>query len=79
MNEVAGLMELTDGHGYDDVFVYVPIKSVAEVADKVMAFDGCMNLFAGSVDNQFSAEITYIILIIQVLIFLEQLVEIRTI
>lgn len=56
-DQVAGLMELTDGHGYDDVFVYVPIKSVAEVADKVMAFDGCMNFFAGPIDNQFSAEI----------------------
>lgn len=56
-DQVAGLIELTDRHGYDDVFVYVPIKSVAEVADKVMTFDGCMNFFAGLIDNQFSAEI----------------------
>lgn len=51
------LMDLTDGHGFDDVFVYVPIKEVAEMADKLLAFDGCMNFFAGPTNNQFSAEI----------------------
>ncbi len=51
------LMELTDGHGFDDVFVYVPIKEVAEMGDKLLAFDGCMNFFAGPTNNQFSAEI----------------------
>ena len=56
-DQVAELMALTDGHGYDDVFVYVPIRSVAELADKILAFDGCMNFFAGPTDNQFSAMI----------------------
>lgn len=56
-DEVAYLMGLTDGHGYDDVFVYIPNKAVAELGDKVMAFDGCMNFFAGPTDNQFSANI----------------------
>lgn len=51
------LMAMTDGHGYDDVFVYVPIRQVAEMADRLMAFDGCMNFFAGPTDNQFKAEI----------------------
>ena len=51
------LMALTDGHGFDDVFVYVPIKEVAEMGDKLLAFDGCMNFFAGPTNNQFSAEI----------------------
>lgn len=54
---VKELMDITDGHGYDDVFVYVPIKEVAELGDKVMAFDGCMNFFAGPSDNQFTAGI----------------------
>lgn len=53
----AELMAMTDGHGYDDVFVYVPIRQVAEMADRLMAFDGCMNFFAGPTDNQFKAEI----------------------
>lgn len=56
-DSVAGLMELTEGHGYDDVFVYVPIKSVAEMGDQLLAFDGCMNFFAGPTDNQFKSEI----------------------
>ncbi len=51
------LMKLTDGHGYDDVFVYIPNKHVAEMGDKLLAFDGCMNFFAGPSDNQFSASI----------------------
>lgn len=52
-----GLMELTEGHGYDDVFVYIPNKEVAELGDRLLAFDGCMNFFAGPTDNQFKAEI----------------------
>lgn len=54
---VEGLMAITDGHGYDDVFVYVPNRQVAEMGDKLLAFDGCMNFFAGPTDNQFKAEI----------------------
>lgn len=51
------LMAITEGHGYDDVFVYVPFKPVAEMGDCLLAFDGCMNFFAGPTDNQFKAEI----------------------
>lgn len=53
----AELMAITEGHGYDDVFVYVPFKPVAELGDRLLAFDGCMNFFAGPTDNQFKAEI----------------------
>lgn len=54
---VSELIALTDGHGYDDVFVYIPNRSVAEMGDKLLAFDGCLNFFAGPTDNRFSAEI----------------------
>lgn len=54
---VAELMAISDGHGYDDVFVYVPVREVAELGDKLLAFDGCMNFFAGPTDNQFKADI----------------------
>ncbi|MBE7722778.1 zinc-binding dehydrogenase [Lacrimispora indolis] len=54
---VSELTALTHGHGYDDVFVYVPVKEVAEMGDKLLAFDGCMNFFAGPSDSQFKAEI----------------------
>lgn len=54
---VSELMAFTEGHGYDDVFVYVPVKDVAQMGDKLLAFDGCMNFFAGPSDSQFKAEI----------------------
>ncbi len=54
---VSELMAFTEGHGYDDVFVYVPVKEVAQMGDKLLAFDGCMNFFAGPSDSQFKAEI----------------------
>lgn len=54
---VEELMAITEGHGYDDVFVYVPVRQAAEMGDKLLAFDGCMNFFAGPTDNQFKAEL----------------------
>ncbi len=52
---VKELLELTDGHGFDDVFVYVPAQPVAEMGDALLAFDGCMNFFAGPSDSEFKA------------------------
>ncbi len=52
---VKQLMDLTNGHGYDDVYVYIPYREVAELGDKILAFDGCLNFFAGPTDNQFTA------------------------
>ena len=54
---VKELIDITEGHGYDDVFVYVPNRQVAELGDKILAFDGCLNFFAGPTDQQFKAEI----------------------
>ena len=54
---ISELTAITGGHGYDDVFVYVPVKEVAEMGDKLLAFDGCMNFFAGPSDSRFKAEI----------------------
>jgi threonine dehydrogenase-like Zn-dependent dehydrogenase len=51
------LMDLTDGYGYDDAFVYAPVRVLAEQADQLLAKDGCMNFFAGPRDNQFKAEL----------------------
>lgn len=56
-NEKEELMAFSvDGKGFDDVFVYAPIKQVAELGNRILAFDGCMNLFAGPTDANFSAE-----------------------
>ena len=49
------LMELSGGKGYDDAFVYAPVKPVIELADSVLGFDGCLNFFAGPTNPSFSA------------------------
>ena len=41
--------------GYDDVFVFAPVKPVVEQGDAILAFDGCLNFFAGPSDPNFSA------------------------
>ena len=56
---IAYLMSLTDGHGYDDAFVYAPIQELIEQADKLLAKDGCMNFFAGPVDKSLSAYVNF--------------------
>ena len=53
------LRALTDGHGFDDVFVYAPVPAVVELADSILAFDGCLNFFAGPMDKAFSAPINF--------------------
>jgi threonine dehydrogenase-like Zn-dependent dehydrogenase len=49
------LRDLTDGKGFDDVFVYAPVPALVELADSILAFDGCLNFFAGPMDKSFSA------------------------
>lgn len=49
------LMNITEGHGYDDVFVYIPNVEVAQLGNQILAYDGNLNLFAGPTDPNFSA------------------------
>ena len=49
------LMQLSGGKGFDDAFVYAPVKPVVELADGVLAKDGCLNFFAGPTNSEFSA------------------------
>ncbi|MBU3214395.1 zinc-binding dehydrogenase [Clostridium estertheticum] len=51
----AYLRGLTGGTGFDDVFVYSPVKPVVEQGDKILGRDGCLNFFAGPTDTKFSA------------------------
>jgi threonine dehydrogenase-like Zn-dependent dehydrogenase len=48
-----------NGDGFDDVFVYAPVRSVVEQADKILGFDGCLNFFAGPTNPEFSAEFNF--------------------
>ncbi len=53
------LLACTNGKGFDDVFVYAPVSAVVELADKILAFDGCLNFFAGPTDKAFSANFNF--------------------
>jgi threonine dehydrogenase-like Zn-dependent dehydrogenase len=48
-----------DGAGFNDVFVYAPVRPVIEQADKILAFDGCLNFFAGPTNPDFVAEFNF--------------------
>lgn len=54
-NPVEELKAITGGDGYNDVFVFAPVKPVVQQADAILAFDGCLNFFAGPSDPNFSA------------------------
>jgi threonine dehydrogenase-like Zn-dependent dehydrogenase len=47
------------GAGFDDVFVFAPVRPVVEQADKILGFDGCLNFFAGPTNPEFSAEFNF--------------------
>ena len=53
------LRALTDNKGFDDVFVYAPVAALVELADSILAFDGCLNFFAGPMDKAFSASVNF--------------------
>ena len=50
-NPVEYLRSLTGGEGFNDVFVYAPVKPVVEI----LGHDGCLNFFAGPTNPEFSA------------------------
>lgn len=53
------LRALTNGDGYNDVFVFAPVRSIVEQADAILSFDGCLNFFAGPSDPKFSAMLNF--------------------
>ncbi len=53
------LRELTDGKGFDDVFVFAPVKQVIELGDSILGHDGCLNFFAGPTSPDFRAEFNF--------------------
>jgi len=58
-NVPAYLLSLTDGKGYDDVFVLAPVRPVVECGDRILGRDGCLNFFAGPTDAAFRAEFNF--------------------
>jgi len=58
-NAAEELKAISGGEGYNDVFVFAPVKPVVEQADAILAFDGCLNFFAGPSDPNFSASFNF--------------------
>ena len=56
---VAKLKEISGGTGYNDVFVFAPVAPVIEQGDAILAFDGCLNFFAGPSDPNLSAKMNF--------------------
>jgi threonine dehydrogenase-like Zn-dependent dehydrogenase len=58
-NPVAYLRGLAGGKGFDDVFVFAPVRQVIEQGDAILGFDGCLNFFAGPTNPEFRAEMNF--------------------
>ncbi len=53
------LLGLSGGDGFDDVFVFAPVRPVVEQGDRILGKDGCLNFFAGPTDPSFSAQFNF--------------------
>lgn len=58
-NPIKELKALSGDTGYDDVFVFAAVKPVVEQGDAILAFDGCLNFFAGPNDPNFGAMLNF--------------------
>jgi L-sorbose 1-phosphate reductase len=58
-NPVEELRRISGDTGYDDVFVFAPVPQVIEQGDAILAFDGCLNFFAGPSDHVLSAKMNF--------------------
>ncbi len=56
---VGHLRGYTDEKGFDDVFVFAPVKPVVEQGDAILGRNGCLNFFAGPTDQSFSALLNF--------------------
>lgn len=56
---VATLRTLSGGRGYDDIFVFAPVASLIEQASRLLAFNGCLNFFAGPTRPDFFASVNF--------------------
>lgn len=55
----AFLIALTVGTGFDDVFVFAPVKPIVEQGDRILGRNGCLNFFAGPTNPEFRAEFNF--------------------
>lgn len=53
------IKEVSDGKGYDDVFVFAASTALLLQADKLLGNDGCLNFFAGPTDKEFTVPFNF--------------------
>jgi threonine dehydrogenase-like Zn-dependent dehydrogenase len=53
------LKELNRGRGFDDVFVFAPVRELIELGDRILGADGCLNFFAGPTDTALEASLNF--------------------
>ena len=58
-NPVEDLLFITNGKGFNDVFVFATVPEVIEQGDDILARDGCLNFFAGPADPDFKAKVNF--------------------
>jgi L-sorbose 1-phosphate reductase len=56
---VAELRKISGKDGYDEVFIFAPVPAVVAQGDAILAYDGCLNFFAGPTDPKFSAPFNF--------------------
>jgi len=56
---VESLMELSGGNGFDDIVVFAGSSELAAFGLKLLAFDGCFNMFAGPAESDFSVPVNF--------------------
>jgi threonine dehydrogenase-like Zn-dependent dehydrogenase len=56
---VGEMRALTQGKGFDDVFVFAPVAPLCEQASAILGYNGCLNFFAGPSKPDFKAPINF--------------------
>ena len=56
---ISEILNKTGNQGFDDIFIFTPVKDLVRQAVKLMSIGGCLNFFAGPTDTDFSAEINF--------------------
>jgi threonine dehydrogenase-like Zn-dependent dehydrogenase len=56
---ISEIRSKTDNKGFDDIFIFAPVKPLVSQAGELLAQGGCLNFFAGPTDRNFSAEVNF--------------------
>ncbi len=54
-----GLRKLSGDTGFDDIVVFAASESLVSLGLNLLGFDGCLNMFAGPIDSEFSVSLNF--------------------